>query len=60
MVTDDPNKKEVGGPEEKKPGLDNDVTDTPRSDQDTIPVDGEQVIHMPEGSELVERGNIQG
>ena len=59
-MSDDRNNEEPKDPVKKKPGLDNDVPETPRSEHDSIPVDGEQVIHMPEGTEYVERGNIQG
>lgn len=48
---------------EQKPepeGLENNVEEPPRSGQDSVPVDGETVIHMPEGTELIERGSIQG
>jgi len=59
-LSDDRNNEEPNEPEKEKPGLDNDVPETPRSEQDSIPVDGEQVIDMPEGTEYVERGSIQG
>lgn len=59
-MPDNRKNEEANDPEKEKPGLDNDVQETPRSEHDNVPVDGEQVIHMPEGTEYVERGNIQG